>query len=81
MSSCESYDPTTRSWTQSATLQIPRVDHRMVLYNGLIVVIGGQTSSTTATDSIEVFYPQFPYTAIVSKKINGAREVFAAASI
>lgn len=81
LNTCEMYNPTSRTWTTSGTLRTARVDFRMLQFNQYLVVIGGQNSNSTVTDTLELFDPPVRTTTLVSKRIIGAREVFAASGI
>ncbi|MFD9193227.1 DUF6603 domain-containing protein [Streptomyces phaeochromogenes] len=63
---CESYDPTTNSWTPAGSLAAPRTGHRATLLaDGTVLVTGGEAPdtptrgrvTTRALDSVERYDP------------------------
>jgi N-acetylneuraminic acid mutarotase len=45
------YDPATNSWTTAAPLPAPRSSLAVAFYKGLIVVVGGETDTSSLTDN------------------------------
>lgn len=59
ISTVEAYDPVTDIWSEKAKMPTARTLHSTNTVNGKIVVMGGQTFSTSATFSIvEVYDPE-----------------------